>query len=152
MPYVEVYPFRFRENRLEYLFLRRADHEAKYPGTWQIITGTREEHESAVDAAKRELKEETGLSPLRMWTVPSVGSFHDPRTDNVNMLALFAVQVGDEWEPNVSQEHSAFQWADERRGSALLVWPAQRAALSMVHSLIATGSQTALWSRLKSHE
>lgn len=45
----------------ECLILQRAEHRSS-PGTWNFVTGYIKEKESAEDAAKRELLEETGLA------------------------------------------------------------------------------------------
>ena len=148
MPYVEVYPFRFRADNIEYLLIKRSSADRSYPGTWQIVTGKRDVGESAVRAAVRELFEETGLRPRRLWSVPHVGSFHDPRTDAVPILGLFAAQLGDEWMPKLSEEHTDFQWLNYQQGLALLVWPEQRESLAIVHQEIVGGGVASKWTRL----
>ena len=60
---IEAHIFRLVEDRLEFLLLRRAADEEVYPGVWQPVTGRMHEGEKAWEAALREIKEETGLSP-----------------------------------------------------------------------------------------
>jgi len=44
------------------LMLERPDDASSFPGVWSLVAGKIEENESAADAAKREIYEETGLS------------------------------------------------------------------------------------------
>lgn len=75
---IEVCVFRFINDRAEYLVLKRSPTEKMYPGLWQFVSGSIEDREKAVDAALRELKEETGMSPKRFWVVPHTNTFYDP--------------------------------------------------------------------------
>ena len=61
---VEVYVFRRRRGRVEFLVLRRSA-PGTLPGVWQPVTGTRRSRERPLAAAIREVREETGLSPRR---------------------------------------------------------------------------------------
>ena len=63
---IELVVFRFRDDRVEFLLLQRQEGESLHPGMWQIITGTIDEGERALDTARRELKEETGLSAIQL--------------------------------------------------------------------------------------
>ena len=91
---VEVVLFRFHRNVPVYLLLRRSITEMLYPGSWQIVTGTVHEPETALQAALRETLEETGLVPERFWALPFTGSFYDHATDRVRIAPFFLGQVG----------------------------------------------------------
>ncbi len=145
---VEVYPFRFSRDRVEHLLLRRASGDLLYPGIWQIVTGSIEKGETALAAAQREFREETGLDPLRFWTVPLVGTFYDHHSDEINLCALFACQVSDAVLPVLSAEHDRFCWAPFHEAESRLVWPGQREGLKIVEGFIAGGEETGRLLRL----
>src|SRR5260221_6295143 len=109
---IEVCIFRRDAGRALYLLLRRSERERVYPGIWQYVTGSVHQGEKSVDAALRELREETGLEPTGFWIVPYVNSFYDRNRDEVNMSPLFAAEgpAGDS--PRLSTEHSELGWFD----------------------------------------
>ncbi len=145
---VEVVVFRFAHDRPEYLLLRRAREENLYPGMWQIITGRVREGETAVRAARRELQEETHISPLRFWVLPHTGTFYDPGTDLIHLSPFFAAQTPEEADPALSAEHGAFRWLPLEEALPMLVWPGQREGLRMVHELILGGEEASQLSLL----
>ena len=69
--HVEVYLFRRRGGKVEFLTLRRSPNRRKLPGVWQPVTGKLERGERAWASAAREVLEETGLKPRRWWTLES---------------------------------------------------------------------------------
>lgn len=140
---MEVVVFRLLHDRPEYLVLRRSQEERVHPCMWQIITGIIEEGESAVAAAVREVGEEAGLRPLRLWNVPLVNSFYDATRDTVNMCPVFAVQVGPDAQVTLSEEHMAYQWFSKAAAWKTLVWPAHRESLDVVEQYILRGSEAA---------
>ena len=74
---VDVYPYRLDENHLpEFLLVRRAA-GLVYAGQWRMIGGKVDAGETAWQAALRELREETGLTPTRFWSLPSVNHFYE---------------------------------------------------------------------------
>ncbi len=139
---VEVYVFRRARGRAQYLLLQRSEAEPLYPGIWQIVTGTIENGESALAAARREFGEETGLRMKRMWTVPSVGSFFDVSSDLVQFCPQFAVEVEHGAEPVLSAEHQSCRWVALAQARRLLTWPGQRQAAQLVHDCIAKEKRT----------
>lgn len=139
--YVEVCVFRFRRDAAEFLMLRRADGERVYPGIWQFVTGKVRTGETALAAARREIREETALEPLRFWVVPHCSTFYDASRDTVQIVPMFAAQADPDAEPRLSREHSTYRWVDAAEADRRLVWPGQRAGLSIVRSAVLQGEQ-----------
>ncbi len=138
---VEVCVFRFRGDRAEVLLLRRAKGETLYPGMWQLITGGVHDGETSQQAARRELREETGLDAVRFWIAPSTSSFYDPRQDAVIVIPLFAAQVAEDAIPVLSDEHDRYEWRDFSDAERRMVWPGQREGLAIVQSFIVGGAE-----------
>ncbi|HTY59233.1 MAG TPA: NUDIX domain-containing protein [Bacteroidota bacterium] len=138
---IEVCPFRIRNDKPEFLLIRRSATEPRYPGMWQFVTGSVEEGEKAYESALRELKEETGSEGVRLWAVPSLTSFYDVRTDRVNLVPQFAAQFEPGFEVRLSAEHSAFEWLPYAAAMGRLVWPGQKACLEIVRAYIVGGEE-----------
>ena len=138
---IEVCIFKFERDQPWYLLLHRSKDEKIYPGIWQFVSGSIEGNESAVDAALRELSEETGISPKAFWVVPHVNMFYDPGYDAVNLSPLFAAQVEGGAEPILSAEHRTHEWMCYDEARRLLVWPGQRAGLDVVQTFILGGEE-----------
>jgi len=140
---VEVCVFRFHNSGPEYLLLHRAHDEELYPDSWQIASGGIEAGETAIETALREVEEETKLPLRRMWVVPHVNVFYDPRHDVVHHSPVFAVETDPQAEPVLSHEHQAYEWCTQERAKTLLVWPGQVKALEIVHEYIVRGRTAA---------
>jgi dATP pyrophosphohydrolase len=138
---VEVVVFRFTKDKPEYLLLRRSPGESIYPGMWQIVTGTVREQETAVQTARRELREETRISPQRLWIAPFTGTFYDAGTDTVQLSPFFAAQTPEDVEPVLSGEHAEYRWLSFQEATGILVWPGQRDGLRLVHECIVGGEE-----------
>jgi dATP pyrophosphohydrolase len=139
---IEICVFKLDSGIPKYLLLKRSDIDKIYPGIWQWITGSLKEGESALKAAVRELAEETGMKPTRLWVVPHVNSFYVVADDTVHLSPLFAAEVSADGQPKLSSEHQAFDWCLHERARHLLVWPGQRRGLEVVHEYI-TGEKEA---------
>ncbi len=138
---IEVCVFKFENDQPRYLLLKRRKDEKLYPGIWQYITGSIDGNEKAVDAALRELQEETSIPPQHFWVVPFINSFYDPVYDRVNMLSLFLAQVRPAEVPVLSLEHDEFAWLSYDHARRELVWPGQREGLRIVHEFIIQGEK-----------
>jgi 8-oxo-dGTP pyrophosphatase MutT (NUDIX family) len=134
---IEMYVFRRNADVPEYLLLQRAHDDSLYPGMWQIITGTREDGETAVRCALREFTEETGLKYTMLWAVPITDSFYDHRHDVVQVIPVFAAEVARDAEPKLSKEHQTYEWLPFDHALKKLVWPGQRSGLEIVDQYIA---------------
>src|SRR5262245_55609701 len=89
---IEVHLFRRRARRAEFLLLRRSPERA-LAGVWQPVTGGIERGEPAYAAAAREVREETGLTPTRWWSLERPAIFYDPASDTVKVVPVFAAQI-----------------------------------------------------------
>ncbi len=147
---VELCVFKRTDKGPLFLMLKRSSAERLYPDIWQIVTGKMKRAEKAMDAALRELREETGLVANRFWTAPIVGSFFDPLSDSVQMCPLFAVEVHASAEPLLSKEHQQFEWATLKRAVELLVWPGHVDAVQIVNSYIVAGGAAASLTEINS--
>ena len=129
---VEVTVFKERAGQPLFLILKRADNDRLYPGIWQIVTGKIEQGEGTVDAVLREVREETGLAPKKLWRIPVVNSFYDPLGDMLQLCPNFAAAVDESAEPVLSKEHRAAEWCTLERALSLLPWTGQRNAVETV--------------------
>ena len=88
---IAVYVYR-RMPLLEFLQVRRSAVAGEYEGSWQTIYGGIHPGETATQAALRELREETSLTPIRMWQVEYLETFYFRPKDYVAMMPAFAVE------------------------------------------------------------
>jgi 8-oxo-dGTP pyrophosphatase MutT (NUDIX family) len=140
---VEVCVFRTLKAETHFLVLQRAKEEELYPGLWQIVTGTMKKGESAVKAAMRELKEETGLPPKRCWTIPYVDTYFDLAKETIQLVPVFAVELDSSSTPHLSSEHQRFEWLRFEEARQRLVWPGQRRSMDIVNEFIIGNKETA---------
>src|SRR2546428_7970186 len=98
--FVDTYVLRRAGPTFEVLVLRRAS--GRSPGSWETVHGTIEPGETPVQAALREVLEETGLSPQRVYNVSRVGSFYLPQADAVAIVPVFSAFVDPAPEPSLS--------------------------------------------------
>ena len=145
---IEVCIFSFENKEPLYLMLRRSKTENINPDAWQIVTGSIEKGETAVQGALRELKEETGYTPQRFWIVPFVNTFYAVRTDTLNHTVIFAAQVAQNTNPVLSDEHYQFGWYPIEKAKKMCVWPGQTKALQIVHEYIVSGKKAAEFSEI----
>lgn len=130
---IEAHIFRQSiSGEIEFLLLKRAENE-KYPGIWQMVTGSIKKREKAFQTALREIKEETGLIPKKLWVVPNVNSFYEHVNDYLCMVPVFAALVENNSNVTVSTEHTEYKWANLDETKKLLAWKGQRVSVDTIH-------------------
>jgi dihydroneopterin triphosphate diphosphatase len=120
---VQVHPFRVRGGVVEYLLLRRSSEETYGPGVWQVITGGIEPDERSIDAARRELYEETGLVSEQWFALPTVASFYFEPTDQLILSPIFGCMLPADAEPKLSAEHCEHCWHELDQACRILIYP-----------------------------
>lgn len=117
--------------RHEFLQLRR--HETGFlDGTWQTVRGSIEPNETAVEAALRELREETGVRPVEFYRLGSIESFYDLESDAIWHSAAFCALVTAGAAIVLNEEHDAARWIDERDVDDHFTWPSEKPLLAEV--------------------
>jgi dATP pyrophosphohydrolase len=129
---VQVHIFRRKGTSSEFLLLQRADNIELYPGIWQVVTGWIEENETALEAALREVKEETGLEPIRFWALPYIASFFDTNNDRVCLSPVFAFEAASIAQVHISHEHKEYLWLDYKESLSLLELQSHKEGLKIL--------------------
>jgi dATP pyrophosphohydrolase len=123
-------------NKYEHLVLQRQDNDFRYPSLWQVVTGTIEENEKAVQTALREFFEETGLDLISMWTIPFVTSFFDAIQDSIHHAPVFGILVDSNCQVKLSHEHQQFVWLEANKCIDLLTLPSHKEATKVFEEYI----------------
>jgi dihydroneopterin triphosphate diphosphatase len=140
---VDCYVLRGAGATLECLVLRRAP-GGRCAGSWEAVHGHIESGEAPPDAAQRELAEETGLVPVRLYNLSRVETFYQHRLDEVALVPVFAAFVAADAEVRTGAEHDGFEWLAPDAARLRFAWPREARALEDVVRLLGTGSAGAV--------
>ena len=77
---IDAYIYHYSKDKLSFLILKRSKTKI-YEHLWQGVAGKIEKGETASQTAIRELKEETGLVPYRMFVADHVSTFYESNFD-----------------------------------------------------------------------
>lgn len=140
---VDVYPVRVRGAVLELLVLHRAP-GGRCPGSFEVVHGHREAGETPADAARRELAEETGLEPERLYNLSRVELFYQHPLDEVSLVPVFVAVVPAEAPVQLGPEHDGATWLDFGDARRRLSWPRSVRALDDIDRLLPGGDAGAV--------
>lgn len=123
--YIQAHIAAYDERTKDYKFLilKRGKNVRPYPSIWQVITGNIEKNETAFQAAMREFDEETGMTPLKIWTIPYLTTFFDAFADEINASPVFGILVEINEKVKLSEEHVEYMWVDYDRCRDMLILP-----------------------------
>jgi len=98
-----------------------------------MISGGIIEGETVPQAALREIKEETGLIPISLYSADIVETFYMKSCDKITFVPVFIGFV-DKMEVSFSsQEHDAYEWLSFEEAKQRLVWSEQKRVIQHVH-------------------
>ena len=124
----------YHNNDWLFLLLKRSNDKI-YPGIWQGVTGKIDNDEEPYRAALRELKEETNLTPQKMWTIDKVNLFYDAKKNIMNLIPVFGVIV-DTQKVILSNEHVEYKWYNIDEAIKLLTWNQQKKGLQIFYEML----------------
>ena len=101
---VIVYVVRQFPDERKVLFLKR--NGGQHSGAWWPVAGTPEAGEEPLQTAVRELDEETGLSPSRLFPF----GMEIPHADSNKALVTFVAFVDQTTPVTLNYEHSEYRW------------------------------------------
>ena len=134
---VEVFVLRRTEAGNQVLVLRRG-RGTRCTGAWEVVHGRVEGRETPIDAALREVREETGLAVARLYNV-TCQPFYLHRMDTVQVSVVFAAFVETSTPVALGIEHDMAEWMAVETALERLNWPRSRAALRDVEALLQYG-------------
>lgn len=110
-----------KEGRI--LLLRRT---GPLEGTWCYVAGKIEASEKAWQAALREIKEETGLTPSELYSADIQEQFYEIGRDSIWIAPVFVGYIFDEQEVKINEEHDDYKWVTTGEALQMLSFPGQR--------------------------
>ena len=126
----EVFVFVRRAD--EFLVLHRSPEQGAY---WHCVAGALEAGETCVEAAARELLEETGLQAepvdLERRYEYSLEEWEPRYTRGADRISVecFLAEAPAGWEPQLDWEHDDYRWCGTEEATELLFWPEPREVL-----------------------
>ena len=103
---VDCIIFGFDQGELKLLLLKRNFEPAM--GKWSLMGGFVQDNESVDDAAKRVLKELTGLEDVFMEQVGTFGDIKRDPGERVISVAYYALVNVNEYDRSLVQQHNAY--------------------------------------------
>lgn len=144
---IDAYVYRKTTEGIKYLILKRAKTKI-YEHLWQGVAGKIEKGEEAWEAAIRELKEETNLTPVTMFIADHISIFYEKHRDRINFVPVFGIEVESD-DVLISNEHCEFKWVEFEKALSHLVWNGQKKGINIINEMIISNDERMKWSRIK---
>jgi dATP pyrophosphohydrolase len=109
------------------LVLQRAKNTSR--GLWSLVMGRIEKGESAAEAIRREIKEETGIAVETLYTTGCVDTFFNSGANAIDMMPIFVAPFAKAPEVTLDHEHLAYRWLSFAEAIEALAYPGQRDAM-----------------------
>lgn len=133
---IDVYPYRIKGKNVEFLILKRSSNKI-YANQWRMVGGKVEEGEKYWEAGLREIDEELSEKPTQFWTVPSVNSFYEHKSDMIHHIPAFAARL--KWHEErikLDNEHTGYLWVKANKIDDYIHWPEQKRLIRLIEDIL----------------
>ncbi|HEV8455612.1 MAG TPA: NUDIX domain-containing protein [Gemmatimonadales bacterium] len=137
--YIDLLVLRGAAEELEVLCLRRGP-EGRSPGSWEAVHGHIDPGETPVAAALREIHEETGLKPERLYSLSRAEAFYRHSENEVVLIPVFAAFVPRNAKVKLSKEHDEYDWLRSQAARVRMSWPRLRREIGYAIRLVGLGN------------
>ena len=144
---VDCYVYFQKAKEVEFLLLKRNKNKL-YEHLWQGVAGKIEKDEKAWETAVRELKEETGLAPKKMFVADHVSRFYEKHKDRMNLVPVFGIEVNSK-DVTLSDEHIDYKWLDFEEAFDTLIWNGQKQGLKTVYNMLLKNDDRIRWTTIE---
>jgi dATP pyrophosphohydrolase len=101
-------------------------------GLWSLVMGRLEKGESAVEAIRREIREETGIAVEALYTTGCVDTYFNAGANAIELMPIFAAPFASAPEVTLDHEHLAYRWLSFAEAVETLAYPGQREAMAHI--------------------
>jgi len=126
------------KGKIKYLLLKRKLH---WKG-WEFPKGGIKKGEGILKAVKRELKEETGINPVKIIEYKFKGRYKYPKkiSDRKEFIGqtfqLYSAETKNKKIKLDKREHSQYKWVGFKEAVKMLTWKNQKKSLEVVNHAI----------------
>ncbi|WP_371069027.1 NUDIX pyrophosphatase [Sediminibacillus sp. JSM 1682029] len=101
-------------------------------GAWCYIGGSIENGEKASEAALREIKEETGINEVILYSANRFDQFYSPQEEYIYMAPVFVGYVDSRHHVKLNHEHSAYKWLPVEEAIETVTLPGNDEVLAFI--------------------
>jgi 8-oxo-dGTP diphosphatase len=112
------------------LLIQRAGSQDWHANEWEILYGRIDQFEDTYSGLRREVKEEVGITDLKIGEpISTWHMFRGPKAAENDLIGITFHCLTATTEVKLSAEHAAFQWTDPAQAPQLVAVPGIRADL-----------------------
>ena len=129
---IAAYICRIENGNARFLIIKR---QTPYlPNSWQMVSGKIKKGKKAWEAALREIREETGLIPDRLYSANDVELFYEVNQNCINLVPVFVGLIDSDQPVRLSPEHSECKWVSAEESRAFLSFKHQIETMYMIEA------------------